>query len=327
VAANSSFEPPFQTYGLDLPLASLATFIPQNSEPHHPELAAANHSPGLKVRQNFDEQVQQEITRAGAKGSPVALMAIEIDRFGILDEVNDQNFRNDVVGNVAAILSRNGRQGDTVAQYGSKEFAVVLPNTDTADAYCLAESVREEIEGTCLLAGMPPKAVWVTVSIGLALFPRDARSTRELFAAAVAGMLEAQRTGGNRVVLHSELELQPGTRREQRLRIAVPVQLWGMDLEGAMFSQDAVAVDITTTGARLTGIAHSLQRGCVVGVKRQNSKARYRVVWVGDASSATEGQIGLQLIDGGKFIWGRTLPRIFGDDQFTAARSRPESDE
>jgi hypothetical protein len=187
--------------------------------------------------------------------------------------------------------------------------------------------VREEIEGTCLLAGMPPKAVWVTVSIGLALFPRDARSTRELFAAAVAGMLEAQRTGGNRVVLHSELELQPGTRREQRLRIAVPVQLWGMDLEGAMFSQDAVAVDITTTGARLTGIAHSLQRGCVVGVKRQNSKARYRVVWVGDASSATEGQIGLQLIDGGKFIWGRTLPRIFGDDQFTAARSRPESDE
>jgi diguanylate cyclase (GGDEF)-like protein len=327
VAANSSFEPPFQTYGLDLPLDPFATLIPQSFEPPHPELAAANHSAGLQVRQNFDEQVRQEITRAGANGSPVALMAIEIDSFGILDDLNDQNCRNDVVGNVAAILSRNGRQGDTVAQYGSKEFTVVLPNTDTADAYCLAESVREEIESTCLLAGMPPKAVWVTVSIGLALFPRDARSTRELFAAAVAGMLEAQRTGGNRVVLHSELELQPGTRHEQRLHIALPVQLWGMDLEGAMFSQDAVAVDITTTGARLNGIAHSLQRGCVVGVKHQNSKARYRVVWVGDASSATEGQVGLQLIDGGKFIWGRTLSHIFGDDQFTAARSRPESGE
>ncbi len=325
MAANSGSEPPFQTYGLDLPLESFATSIPQSSEPSHPEMTAADHSAGLQVRQNFDEQVRQEITRAGASGSPVALMAIEIDRFGMLDDSHDQNFRNDVVGNIAAILSRNGREGDTVAQYGSKEFAVVLPNTDTADAFCVAENVREEIESTCLLAGMPPKAVWVTVSIGLALFPRDARSTRELFAAAVASMLEAQRTGGNRVVLHSDLELQPGTRREKRLHVALPVQLWGMDLDGAMFSQDAVAVDITTTGARLTGIAHSLQRGCVIGVKHQKSKARYRVVWVGDAGSAAEGQIGLQLIDVGKFIWGRTLPRIFGDDQFTATRSRPES--
>ena len=217
MAANSGSEPPFQTYGLDLPLDSFATSIPQSFEPSHPEMTAADHSAGLQVRQNFDEQVRQEITRAGASGSPVALMAIEIDRFGMLDDSHDENFRNDVVGNIASILSRNGRQGDTVAQYGSKEFAVVLPNTDTADAYCVAESVREEIESTCLLAGMPPKAVWVTVSIGLALFPRDARSTRELFAAAVAGMLEAQRTGGNRVVLHSDLELQPGTRRETAL--------------------------------------------------------------------------------------------------------------
>jgi hypothetical protein len=217
-------------------------------------------------------------------------------------------------------LLRNGRQNDTVAQYGVKEFGIVLPDTNTADAYCLAESVREEIESTCLLAGLPPKAVWVTVSIGLALFPRDAKSAPELFAAAVAGMLEAQRNGGNRVVLHSELELKPGTRREQRMRIALPVQVWGMDLDGAMFEQDAVTVDITTTGARLRGITHSLQRGCVVGVKHQNSKARYRVVWVGDASSASEGQIGLQSIDVGKFIWGRALPRIFGDDQFASAR-------
>ena len=138
-------------------------------------------------------------------------------------------------------------------------------------------------------------------------------------------MLEAQRNGGNRVVLHSELELKPGARREQRLRIALPVQLWGMDLDGALFEQDAVTVDITTTGARIKGITHLLQRGCVVGVKHQNSKARYRVVWVGEAGSATEGQVGLQLIDVGKFIWGRALPRIFGDDQFVAPRAPRES--
>jgi len=277
------------------------------------------------MRHSFDEQLRHGITRANANGSPLALLVIEIDRFGILDDLYGENFRDEVAGNVASILSRNGRQGDAVAQYGSKEFALVLPEASTADAYCVAESVREEIEGTCLLAGLPPKAVWVTVSIGLALFPRDAKSRRELFAAAVAGVLEAQRAGGNRVVLHSELEMKPGARREQRSRIVLPVQLWGMDLDGALFEQDAVTVDITTTGARLKGIDHLLQRGCVVGVKHQSSKARYRVVWVGGANSATEGHVGLQLIDGGKFIWGRTLPRIFGDDQILATHGREES--
>jgi diguanylate cyclase (GGDEF)-like protein len=321
LAANFSFELPLQSFGKDLPIDSLAT-IPQRFEPTRPELDAMNPPDSLNMRKRFDEQLRQEITRAGAGGSPLALLVIEIDRFGILEDSHSPTFHDDVAGNVATIVSRNRREGDTEAQYGSKEFAIVLPDTNTADAYCLAESVREEIEGTCLLAGLPPKAVWVTVSIGVALFPRDAKSRRELFAAAVAGMLEAQRAGGNRVVLHSDLEMKPGARREQRLRIALPVQFWGMDLDGALFEQDAVTVDITTTGARLKGITHLLQRGCVVGVKHQNSKARYRVVWVGDAGSATEGQVGLQLIDGGKFIWGRTLPRIFGDDQIAATHSR-----
>jgi diguanylate cyclase (GGDEF)-like protein len=304
-----------------LPLDSPATSILQVFEPARPELAAANSSSDLEVLRNFAEQLQREITRAEAAGCPVALMVIEIDHFGILDE-HDQSFRDDLVRNVASIVSRNGRPGDTATQYGSKQFAVILPDTNTADAYCLAESTREEIESTCILAGLPPKAQWVTVSIGLALFPRDATSAGELFAAAVAGMLEAQRDGGNRVVLHSELEFKPGTRREQRFLIALPVQLWGMDIDGAMFEQDAATIDITTTGARLQGITPALQRGCIVGVKHQSSKARYRVVWVGDPGSASERHVGLQLIDGGKFIWGRALPRIFGDDRFVATRSR-----
>lgn len=323
MAANSSFES-LRSFWLNMPLASLATSIPQGFEPSRPALAATNSLAGLKMRQSFDEQLRQGIARARANASPLALLVIEVDRFEILGDSHGQSFRDDLARNVASILSRNGRPGDTASQHGSKEFAVILPDTNTADAYCLAESVREEIESTCVLAGLPPKAVWVTVSIGLALFPRDAKSMRELFAAAVAGMLQAERNGGNRVVLHSELESKPGARREQRLRIALPVQLWGMGLDGALFEQDALAVDITTSGARLTGITHLLQRGCVVGVKHQNSKARYRVVWVGDAGSAAEGQVGVQLIDGGKFIWGRALTRIFADDQFPDTRSRPE---
>jgi diguanylate cyclase (GGDEF)-like protein len=320
VAANSSFDLPVQPLGRDLPLDSSA--ITQDAEFPCLELVAATPPAGLKTYQYFDEQLRQEIPRAEASGSPVALLAIEIDGFGILGDLHGQSFRNDLLRDIASNLSRNARPSDTVAHCGGRKFAILLPATNTAEAYCLAERLREDIESTCILAGLPPEAVWVKISVGLALFPRDARSTRELLVAADAGLLEAKRNGGNRVVLHSELEFEPGTRREQRLCVALPVQIWGMDLDGALFEQDAATIDITTTGARLTGITHSLQRGCVIGVKHQTSKARYRVVWVGEASSATPREIGIQLIDGGKFIWGRAIPRIFGDDEFAAARSR-----
>ena len=86
MAANSSFELPPQSLGRDLPLDSPDVSILQGIDSASPELSDGKPSSGLKIRRNFDEQMQQEITRAQAGGNPVALMAIEIDRFGMLDE-------------------------------------------------------------------------------------------------------------------------------------------------------------------------------------------------------------------------------------------------
>ena len=114
--------------------------------------------------------------------------------------------------------------------------------------------------------------------------------------------------------LAAEPKSYTGLRREQRMNITLPVRAWGMDLNGELFEQDAYTIDITTTGARLAGITHPLERGCVIGIKHQTSKARYRVKWVGPSGSQIEGQIGLQLVDEGKLIWGRALRRVLGDD-------------
>jgi hypothetical protein len=105
-----------------------------------------------------------------------------------------------------------------------------------------------------------------------------------------------------------------GLRREQRLHLALPVRVWGMDVNGELFEQDATTMDITTVGARLTGIIYPLQRGCVIGVQHQTSKARFRVKWVGTEGSHDQGQIGLRLLDEGKLIWGRALRRALGDE-------------
>ena len=102
-------------------------------------------------------------------------------------------------------------------------------------------------------------------------------------------------------------------RREQRTKLALTVKVSGMDANGKLFEQEAATVDVTTTGARLSGITHPLHRGCIVSVKRRSSQARFRVTWVGEEGGMDEGQIGIQLLEGGKLIWGQVIPRIFGD--------------
>ncbi len=51
-----------------------------------------NPPDGLNMRKRFDEQLRQEITRARAGGSPLALLVIEIDRFGILEDSHGPTF-------------------------------------------------------------------------------------------------------------------------------------------------------------------------------------------------------------------------------------------
>jgi hypothetical protein len=106
-----------------------------------------------------------------------------------------------------------------------------------------------------------------------------------------------------------------GKRLEVRHSLALPVRIWGMDATGQMFEEHATTVDVTTTGAHITGMKRLLQRGCVIGVEHRSSRARYRVAWVGSADDGKSGKIGLQLIETGKFIWGRVIPRVFGDSE------------
>ncbi len=104
----------------------------------------------------------------------------------------------------------------------------------------------------------------------------------------------------------------PG-RREERTTVIIPVHIWGMGSDGNLFKQDVETIDITPIGCRLKGVTCSLHRGSIVGVKCGNSSARFRVVWIGEKEEA--GQIGLHLLELGKYIWGTALVRTMGDAQ------------
>lgn len=104
-----------------------------------------------------------------------------------------------------------------------------------------------------------------------------------------------------------------GQRREIRLQFALPVTITGTDTSGERFSESAETVDMTAVGVQITGLSRALRLGAVVEVQHKAARARYRVAWIGDPGSPRAGHVGMQLVDTGKNIWGRTLPRVYGD--------------
>ncbi len=102
-------------------------------------------------------------------------------------------------------------------------------------------------------------------------------------------------------------------RREERIIISLPVRLWGMDINGKPFTQNASSVDITRMGARLQGVTCRIQHGDIIGIQHGNDKARFRVIWVARPGSRNEGQIGVHCVEVGKYIWGAVQPSNAAD--------------
>ena len=68
-------------------------------------------------------------------------------------------------------------------------------------------------------------------------------------------------------------------RREPRLPSNLPLTVWGIDLRGEHFLQEAQARDISRNGALLSGLDTDLRSGDVIGILYAGRKARFRVVW------------------------------------------------
>ena len=89
----------------------------------------------------------------------------------------------------------------------------------------------------------------------------------------------------------------------------LPVRVWGMDLNGKLFDIKAYTIDITPVSARLAGFWESFYRGMNIGIECGGRRARFRVAWVGESNTEHAGEIGVQSVERGRYIWGVPLKR------------------
>src|ERR1700681_2074600 len=104
------------------------------------------------------------------------------------------------------------------------------------------------------------------------------------------------------------------TRREARLPAELSVRILGIDANGSAFHQAAVTVDISLSGARLTGLTAKLNPGDIVGLQSGGAKCRFKVSWVFSTGDGTF-QVGLHCLEKGTSPWREKMQQATEGDR------------
>ncbi len=177
-------------------------------------LSQTDNLTGVQNRRQLFARLELKRERAARFGEPFALLLLDVDRFRELNEAAGHAVGDATLREVATLLLREVREVDLVARYGGEEFAVVLPRTSPAEAAAAAERLRAAVAESGF-EGAPGGRL--TVSLGGAAFPGDARDLSALVDCADAALFAAKRAGRNAVRMHAEgMRTDPARRRDPR---------------------------------------------------------------------------------------------------------------
>ena len=163
---------------------------------------------GLANRQYFNEHLQEAVNYAKTDGD-AGLILIDLDHF---KQVNDT--KGHVVGDklliaVAARIQAQMSPGDTAARIGGDEFAAILSGRASHERIrCEAEDLLREIQEPLEIEGI---RFMPSVSLGVAVFPRDAQTSEELVVRADLALYAAKARGRSTVHVYTKAEDTPGT--------------------------------------------------------------------------------------------------------------------
>ena len=188
------------------------------------KLATEDDLTGLKNRRYLWEFAKQILARAKKDNGRVTVLVFDIDDFKHYNDVYGHAAGDEVLKQASLLIGRCCRKHDMVARLGGDEFAVVFwddPQSPqpsdggerrsfTADhpneVIFIAKRFRREIEKTDLTFLGPDGRGVLTISGGLASLNRDGSTIEELFSKADQALLEAKRSGKNRIYLVGQPE-------------------------------------------------------------------------------------------------------------------------
>lgn len=175
-------------------LAGQAAVVIDNARLY--EMAITDGMTGLFIHRYFQQQLEVELRRSRRYSSNLSLIMTDIDHFKNFNDTYGHQAGDYVLKEVASAIKRSCRDIDIVARYGGEEFAVICPETDVKGALILAERLRTSVQNDNYV--YQDQKFKVTISVGVATYPRHNVGENDLVKAADKALYKAKRGGRNR---------------------------------------------------------------------------------------------------------------------------------
>lgn len=150
----------------------------------------------IYLRRYFIDRLSEEIERSRRLKLKFSILMIDIDHFKNCNDRYGHMVGDAVLREIASIVKNNVREIDLTARYGGEEFSVLLPETGRDGALHVAERIRRACEGRLISAY--DENLKFTVSIGISIYPEDARDPEPLIEKADEAMYRSKQEGRNR---------------------------------------------------------------------------------------------------------------------------------
>ncbi|WP_291717966.1 EAL domain-containing protein [Magnetospirillum sp. 64-120] len=156
---------------------------------------------GLPNRRLFTDRLQVAIAHAHRHGAQMAIMFLDLDLFKRINDSLGHGIGDQVLCEVANRLQACVREGDTVARLGGDEFVILLPELDhVEDAAKLADRVISRVKQPL---SVDEHELYVTTSVGIAVYPDDGLTDETLIKNADTAMYRAKDLGRNSYQLYT----------------------------------------------------------------------------------------------------------------------------
>lgn len=161
------------------------------------DLAIRDGLTGLFLRRYFLDNLKEELAHCSRSNSSCSFLMIDVDNF---KNYNDEygHIAGDMVLKLISKILLSFADTGIVCRYGGEEFSMLLPDTSKKEALAIAGDIRKAMKKE----GVDLRRIktHISVSIGVAVFPEDARAQDELIMKADERLYKAKREGRNRVV-------------------------------------------------------------------------------------------------------------------------------
>lgn len=164
------------------------------------KLASKDPLTGVANHRCMQEFLDRRVNESSRTQADLGVIMIDVDHFRALNEEEGHDTGDMVLRRIVDVLRECIRPYDMAARYGGEEFTIIMPGGGEQTTLAVAERIRQRIEAMEIVT-LSGHVRHVTVSSGVAIFPKTSRDAAGLLRAADKALYQAKRNGRNRVVL------------------------------------------------------------------------------------------------------------------------------